>query len=211
MSTTPPRRRRSVGSLALTAAAAVALSGCVTGERPTLTPKIALDDPAVEAVLERLERANSVTFTADYDIVPSTTGATTPATVRRFDDGRLRITIGSIDYIVDGSVSRTCEATDCVDQIDDARISDLNLTHRFWSSSFAARLRIDAARDPGDGEGRIDTIAGRPAACVDLDVVGGTVTYCALDAGGLARYFGADVSIELTSYSASVDPESFEP
>ena len=61
--------------------------------------------------------------------------------------------------------------------------------------------------------GRIDTIASRQATCADVfvaaprDVGGvGSVTYCAVDDGILARYFGADVSIELTAFAPTVDP-----
>jgi hypothetical protein len=79
------------------------------------------------------------------------------------------------------------------------------VTNRFWGPSFASRLRLDASRNTADGIGTTATIAGQPATCVDVAVVGGTVTYCALDAGPLARYFGADVSIELTSFSPTAD------
>jgi hypothetical protein len=190
--------------------AVAALAGCITGERPVLEPETAVNDPAIETVLDRLGRAASGEFTAVYDIFPSTTGATTTATVIRLENGRTLVTIGDVEYLIDGSVTRTCVGNDCVDRIDDARISNLNITHRFWGESFAARLELDAARNLSDGRGRIDTIAGRPAACVDIEVVGGTPTYCALDAGVLARYYGADVSIELTSYSTTAEADAFE-
>jgi hypothetical protein len=190
-------------------AATVILGGCITGERPELVVEDPIRDQAVEAVLELLDRAGDRDFTADYDIIPSATGETTAATVR-VSDRRIRVTVGTVDYLIDGSVSRTCVAGDCIDRIDDAPISNLHITHRFWGDSFAARLRLDAARNLSAGQGRTGTIAGRPATCVDLTVVGGTPTYCALDEVGLARYFGADVSIELTAYSPDVDPDAFD-
>ncbi|MDJ0767750.1 MAG: hypothetical protein QNJ12_03115 [Ilumatobacter sp.] len=186
-------------------AAVCALPACVTGERPTLVPEPPVNDPAVETVLERLDRAGSTAFTAVYDIIPSSTGTTTTATVRQGSDGRRRVTVGEIDYVVSGSTTRTCTIESCVDGLDDARISNLNITHRFWGDSFASRLRLDATRNIADGRGRVETIAGQPAACVGVPVIGGTVDYCALDAGVLGRYFGADVSIELTSYTQTVD------
>lgn len=183
-------------------------AGCATGERPTLEPRPVVDDPAAAVVLDRLDRAGSAAFTATYDIIPSTTGETTTATVRQ-SDGKRRVTIGSVDFVTDGGVSETCatdtDGADCVDFIDDARVSDLNVTHRFWGDASAARLRIDASRRVGFSEGSTATIADRGAACADVPVLGGTVVYCALDAGVLARYFGADVSIELTSFSTTVD------
>ncbi len=184
----------------------VAATGCITGERPELEPVPVIDDAAAQVVLERLDRAGGVTFTATYDIIPSTTGETTEATVRQLDDRR-RITIGDVDYLIDGGSSRTCRLTDgdCVDLLDDALVSDLNVTHRFWSDGIAARLAIDAARRVGFSEGHTETIADRPAACADVPVLGGVVVYCALDAGVLARYFNADVSIELTSFTNDVD------
>jgi hypothetical protein len=209
MSATKLPRTRLRQVVAATATAVIVLAGCITGERPELVSEEPVRDPAVEAVLERLERAGDGTFTAEYDIIPSSTGATTRATVR-VSDGRIQVTVGSVDYLVDGPVSRTCVEGQCVNRIDDARVSNLNITHRFWGDSFAARLRLDAARNLSAGQGRIDTIAGHPATCVDLTVVGGTLAYCGLDDGALARYFGADVSIELVSYSADVAADAFD-
>lgn len=199
----PSRRLRGVGAVF---ASVLLAAGCATGERPILEPQPVVDDPAAAVVLDRLERAGSVSFTATYDIIPSTTGETTTATVRQLD-GQRRVTIGDVDYVTEDGTSLTCSgATECADFIDDARVSDLNITHRFWGDAAASRLRIDAARRVGFGEGSTTTITDHGAACADVPVLGGTVVYCALDAGILARYFGADVTIELTSFTSEVDP-----
>ena len=200
-----PRLRSAVVSVGLV----LATTGCFTGQRPELETVPVIDDAAAQVVLERLDRANSVGFTATYDIIPSTTGETTQATVRQLDDQQ-RITVGNIDYLLERGSGRTCRIDDntCTDLIDDALISDLNITHRFWSDGIAARLSIDAARRVGFSEGHTETIAGRPAVCADVPVLGGVVVYCALDAGVLARYFNADVSIELTSFTNDVDVDA---
>jgi len=212
MSTESPNRRRLIRCRPVIAALAASMivTGCVTGDRPELEPVPVVDDAAAEVVLDRLARAGSVPFTATYDIIPSATGATTTAVVRQLEDQR-RVTIGDVDYRIDNGSIRTCRlgTDECDDFANDALVSDLNLTHRFWSDGIATRLTVDAGRRIGFSEGRTDTIAGRAAACVDVPVLGGSVVYCALDAGVLARYFNADVSIELTSYTDDVDPGAF--
>lgn len=187
------------------------------GERPTLstTPLDAgAVDPAAVAVLDRLGRAASLEFTATYDIIPTSTGAATRATVVQ-DDGGRRVTIGDVTYVADGGTERTCVGDECVERLDDARVSDLNITHRFWGDAFAARLTVDSSRRTGFSEGSTATIAGHPAACVAVQVpavleVADSVQYCALDAGVLARYFGADVTIELTSFSFEADVDQLD-
>jgi len=205
------QRRRAVVATAAVAMLGALATGCITGERPELETVPIVDDAAASVVLERLERADSIRFTATYDVIPTTTGETTEAIVRQVD-GRRRITFGDIDYLSDVASSRTCRLSDgeCVDGLDDALISDLNITHRFWSDGIAARLTVDAARRVGFSEGHTETIAGRPAACADVPVLGGEVVYCALDAGVLARYFNADATIELTSFSNDVDTAALE-
>jgi hypothetical protein len=202
-------------SFVLTCVAVISLSSCFTGERATLVSEVPIDDPAAQMVLDRLALADSVDFIATYDITPSLTGATTQATVVQ-QDGRRRITIGSVDYVTDGNVSRTClnNGEECSDYIDDARVSDLNITHSFWGSAFASRLELDASRRIGPSTNLNTDIAGQPSVCVDVIVPSvatatGTVTYCGLDAGVLGRYFGADVSIEMTSFSFQVVPSDF--
>ena len=183
------------------------VTACATGERPILEPVAETDDPAAATVIERLDRADAISFTATYEITPTSTAQPTTATVRQLD-GRRRVTIGDVDYVTEGGRSTTClQATgECFDFLDDARISDLGITNRFWSDDFATRLIVDAARRVGFSEGTTETIAGRAAVCATVPVLGGDKVYCALDEGVLARYFGADVAIELTSYSNDVDP-----
>ncbi len=206
MSLRLPRNRMAVGAAALT----LLLTACATGPRPTLVDEPTVTDTVAQAVLDRLERASSATFTADYEITPSLTGQPTHATVMQLGSQQ-RVTIGDVDYFTDGTVSRTCSAggTDCVDTIDDARISNLSITSKFWGPSVVSKLELDSARSVDASTGRTDTIASRPATCADVHVPSidgvGSVTYCAVDDGVLARYFGADVTIELTAFVPSVD------
>ena len=149
-------------------------------------------------------------FTASYTITPTLTNEPTQATVVQ-SGLRQRITIGSVEYTSDGAVVRTCVVGggECVDGIDEARISNLNITHAFWGESATARIRVDASRSVQQAAGRTETIAGQASTCADLTVPApegiGTVVYCALDAGVLARYIGVDVRIELTAFSPVAD------
>ena len=68
----------------------MALAGCITGERPELVREDPVNDAAVAAVLERLDRAGDRTFTAEYDIIPSAAGATTTRATVRASEGRIR-------------------------------------------------------------------------------------------------------------------------
>jgi hypothetical protein len=214
--TTRRRDRRATARGGALVVGTAVLAGCFTGERPTLVESPQVDDPAAQAVIDRLATASSAEFTATYEITPTLTGETTTATVSQ-DGMRRRITIGDVDFISDGTVSRTCSNDErgCVDFLDDARVSDLNITHRFWGDAFRSRLELDASRRISFSEGSDETIAGAPAACVDIPVpsaseLSGTVQYCALDAGPLARYVGADVNIELVQFSPTVDPAALD-
>lgn len=184
--------------------ALVALTGCALGERPTLEAADVITDSATQTVAERLERSPVVDFTATYAITPSSSTDSTVATITS-EGGTVTTQIGDVTYTTDpAGNTTTCRADDCTDGANDAYVSNLGITHRFWESSARQRLVTDAARRIGTSTGTTDTIAGQSAVCVAIKLPSsveavGTVSYCALDQGMLARYIGADGTIELTS------------
>jgi len=99
----PPARRRFAAAAVVLAAAA--LTGCITGARPTLAEgPVDTGDPNVDAVLTRLEAATQGTYTVGYDLL--TRFGDRQATVTVVQDGAARrsITVGAIRFIVDGAV-----------------------------------------------------------------------------------------------------------
>lgn len=195
--------------------AALAFSACATGSRPSFDaeqPSLApTGDAPVDAVLTRLDAVGLQQFTADYDILTRLGGANSTATVVQADNSRRSVTVNDIRFLNGTGNAATCNlATDeCEAVINDARTSDVQLTHDFYGSSMARRLRVDAGRRIGDTRGYEITQAGRQALCVDVPVSGGTKVYCALESGVLARYDGADLFIELTRIDDVPDETKF--
>lgn len=186
----------------------VALSACFTGPRPKLAEgAAATGDAASDAVLSLLDTAGGQEFTAHYTILTKFGSTTTEATVVEAGPARRAVTIGRTRFIINGADTATCDldSGSCSDTIDLQRISNVQVTADFYGSSAATRLRRDTELRAGPTEATVETIAGQPATCVVIPVTGGETTYCALDSGPLARYDGADLSIELTDYSRRVD------
>lgn len=208
----PSRSGRRAISCAVIAAAA-ALSGCFTGERPHLAEgATTTGDEAVDEVLALLDGARASTFTAGYDVLTRFGDLRTPASVVQAAPDRRSITVGDVRFIFDGESTATCllDTGACSDTIDAGQISNTQLAPDFYGSSAAVRLRRD-------GEARVDstvasteTIAGQQTTCVTIPVPGGSSIYCALDSGVLARLDAADVLVELTSYSTEPDEQQFD-
>jgi hypothetical protein len=202
--------------LAVVVAGAALVGGCATGprpsfdaEQPTLQPT---GDPAVDAVLDRLEGVEGQAFTADYQILTRLGGLESTATVVQTADSRRSVTVNDVRFIDSGGTTATCalgSGEPCENVINDARVSDVQLTHDFYAPSMARRLRVDAGRSIGDTTGYEVTQAGQTALCVDVPVTGGTKVYCALESGLLARYDGADLFIELTELDPEADESKF--
>jgi len=207
--------RPRAGRLAAACVAVMALAGCMTGPRPSFDDdepaRTETGDPAVDAVLERLEAVAPEQFTATYEILTRLGGLESTATVVQADNSRRSITINDVRFLNGSGTASTCDLTtgECEASINDARVSDVQVTHEFYASSFAQRLRVDANRRIGDTEAYDITQADRPALCVDVPVSGGIKSYCAFEDGPLARYDGADLFIQATTLADTPDETAF--
>jgi hypothetical protein len=212
-----------VTALSVVLAATLALTGCLTGPRPTLAEDSNIDapvgDPAVDAVLAPFAGLNGATFTASYQVTNNFGPIQRDATVAQSADGRRSIAIGQVLFLLEPASSVTCVTRTenegensqlCTEGVNDASISDLQITHQFYGRSAAARLRTDAERRIGPTEGYQATFAGREARCVSIPVSGGSKVYCVLPEGMLAAYQGPDVLIELTGYEPVADESRFD-
>jgi hypothetical protein len=210
-----PRLPRTTRIVTVGALVTIVTAGCMTGERPSFDEdqpaSTATGDAAIDAVLDRLDRVPLEQFTAQYSVLTRLGGLETQATVVQADNSRRSVTIGDVRFLDGTGTVATCNLTsgECEATLNNARVSDRQMTYDFYAASAAQRLRVDADRRIGDARGHDETIAGQPAVCADVPVSGGTKVYCALDTGALATYDGADLAIDLTSYVPTPDENAF--
>lgn len=208
---------RTVRSLCLVAAATL-LAGCFTGERGHFaeaapTTVAGATDPAIAAVLAKLDVVDQNAFTAQYNILMRFGAITSLATVAQSTPATTSVTIGPVRFLSDASRQQTCDVATatCVDGFDDARISNLVPTHDFYRTSVSARLRQDAATLSAPANASTRTIAGQVATCVTVPFEQGIKEYCALDNGLLAYQDTPDLQIDLTSLASEANPSLFTP
>ena len=194
-----------IQNLVLLVASAGVLSACATGPRPTLVADIPVNDAGIVAVLDAFDLADSAEFTANYRITVNYGNVAVNASVTQKQRER-SVTIGDIRYLVETGSTRTCMLSNstCTQGLDDTKVSDVQITHQFWSRATAQRLRIDASRNIGPTEQYFAVFATADTNCVSVPVVGGTKVYCVTQDGVLAHYAGPDLLIELTDYSNEV-------
>ena len=208
--------RRHSPPLAAILVGASLLTACATRQRPSFDadqPLLApTGDPGIDAVLDRLDAVGLEQFTADYTILTRLGGLESTATVVQADNSRRSVTLNDVRYLNGTGTAATCNLTtdECEAVINDARTSDIQVTHDFYGPSIARRLRVDAGRRLDNARAYESTIAGQAATCADVPVSGGTKTYCALDSGVLARYDGSDLAIELVTVTDVPDETKFE-
>ncbi len=214
-------RRRWPTTAVITAAVALAvlvgaiLVGGATGQRPHLSDAAVggsqppTGDPAIDAVLARLDapldrpvhaayrivrRLGNVTTTAEVDDGPSTTGG---SSVQR------TVRIGQVRFETGAQGSTTCRtSTSCAPGLDQSAISDTGVSVDFYRAGAAARLRRDATSKIGPGVASTATVAGQPATCVEIPVGTGQAIYCVADSGVVVRIVEGDVLVDATQVTA---------
>lgn len=194
----------------------ILLTGCFTGERPSFTTNpfpvgSKSGDPAIDQVLAQLDAVNNGPYTAEYTVLTKFGNITRPASVA-VASGRRSVTIGDVRFLTVNGVSQTCllgTANSCSPTIDPARISDTQITPDFYASDAAKRLRSKAPARVGPPVGHVENMAGKSVTCVDVPVPGGTLVYCTLANGPLARLDDGAVEVILTNYSPAVDESLF--
>ncbi len=219
--TSPTRRavRIAVVPLAL-ALLAAGSAGCALGERPSFVDAgvdtsegSMTGDPAIDAVLVRLDAVGTAIFTAHYTATLTFGGTSTELDVVQNGTATHRsVEIGDVRYLTDGADLTTCvTATQvCTRGIDAAAVSDTGVTPDFAFGALAKRLRRDAVAKIGAATASTMQVDGLTGTCVDVPVSGGSKVYCVLDNGVIARFVGGDVSIEMLTYTSTVDPTLFK-
>jgi hypothetical protein len=205
-------RRRLVVALV----AAMTLAGCALGERPyfeddPLAGGIPTGDEKIDAVLALFDQAKDDTpFVAVYTSVVRFDTSEHAATVAS-DGTRRSVTIDQVRFLSESGFVQTCELSNrlCTTGQLSERVSNTLLTPDFWADDAARRLRRDAQAKLGPTAAYESDIAGQVASCVDVTVVGGVATYCALTNGVLAKLVDGDILVDLISYGTTPDPLLF--
>ena len=219
----PGSDRRSPVALAVrsTALAVLALgvAGCMEGQRPSFEDSPTVEgtmtgDPAIDAVLTRLDAVSDSVFTAEFTVTLLFGGAVSSSTVSG-DAAQTRqsVTIGNVRYISEATGRRTCalDTLICEPEIQAAAVSNTGLTPDFAFGDMAKRLRRDAVARIGTATASDIELAGRTSTCVDVPVSGGTKQYCVFDNGVIARFAGADLTVDALTITDVVDETLFTP
>ena len=190
---------------------ALGMSGCFTGERPTLAHEPSTGWAAVDAVVDRVNALGDAVYTADYDVLTRFDNRTTVVRASQSGVSRRSLTIGDVRFLVDESSTRTCTVStgDCTDTIDASRVSDVQMTPDFFGTSLSARMRHDAEVAVAEPTASTEEILGQTATCAAIPVDGATNTYCVFDNGVLARLDAGDLAVTLTAYEPGADASLF--
>ncbi len=212
---------RLVKFLASASIGALVLSGCFTGERPTLMPEKtvpAVSDAAIQEVITILNSAPTSIFTIAYEVVTKFGDLHTAATLAFDPSSGTSITIAEVRYIyLANGTTLTCSTitSDCAPGIDESRVSDRQLVSTIFKKATTERMQQDARVAVGSAVASDEVIVDNNASCSAIPVVDGngatqSKTYCAFtDLGVVASMDTADLMITALSFTASATADQF--
>ena len=213
--------RRLVKLLASASVGALVLSGCFTGERPTLMPEKtvpAVSDTAIQDVIAILNSTPTSNFTIAYEVVTKFGDLHTAATLAFDPSLGTSITIAEVRYIyLANGTTLTCSTitSDCAPGIDESRVSDRQLVSTIFKKATIERMQQDARVAVGSAVASDVVIVDNNASCSAIPVVdsnGATQskTYCAFtDLGVVASMDTADLAITALSFTATTTADQF--
>jgi hypothetical protein len=212
---------RLVKFLASASIGALVLSGCFTGERPTLMPEItvpAVSDTAIQEVIAILNSTPTSNFTIAYEVVTKFGDLHTAATLAFNPSLGTSITIAEVRYIyLANGTTLTCSTitSDCAPGIDESRVSDRQLVSTIFKKATTERMQQDARVAVGSAVASDEVIVDNNASCSAIPVVDGngatqSKTYCAFtDLGVVASMDTADLTITALSFTATATADQF--
>lgn len=200
---------------------ALLLSGCFTGERPTLIPNEtvpAVSDVAIQDVITILESTPSTAFTITYEVVTKFGDLHTAATLAFDAAFGTSITIAEVRYIyLANGTTLTCSTitSDCSPGIDESRVSDRQLVSTIFKQAAIERMQQDSRVAVGSAVASQEVVVDNDATCSSIPVVDGngatqSKSYCAFtQLGVIASMDTADLSVTALSYSATTTIDQF--
>jgi len=212
---------RLVKLLASASIGALVLSGCFTGERPTLMPEKtvpAVSDAAIQEVIAILNSTPIANFTIAYEVVTKFGDLHTAATLAFDPSLGTSITIAEVRYIyLTNGTTLTCSTitSDCAPGIDESRVSDRQLVSTIFKKATIERMQQDARVAVGSAVASDEVIVDNNASCSAIPVVDGngasqSKTYCAfIDLGVVASMDTADLTITALSFTATATADQF--
>jgi hypothetical protein len=212
---------RLVKFLASASIGALVLSGCFTGERPTLMPEKtvpAVSDTAIQEVIAILNSTPASNFTIAYEVVTKFGDLHTAATLAFDPSLGTSITIAEVRYIyLANGTTLTCSTitSDCAPGIDESRVSDRQLVSTIFKKATTERMQQDARVAVGSAVASDEVIVDNNASCSAIPVVDGngatqSKTYCAFtDLGVVASMDTADLTITALSFTATATADQF--
>ena len=212
---------RLVKLLASASVGALVLSGCFTGERPTLMPEKtvpAVSDTAIQEVIAILNSTPTSNFTIAYEVVTKFGDLHTAATLAFDPSSGTSITIAEVRYIyLANGTTLTCSTitSDCAPGIDESRVSDRQLVSTIFKKATTERMQQDARVAVGSAVASDEVIVDNNASCSAIPVVDGngatqSKTYCAFtELGVVASMDTADLTITALSFTASTTADQF--